>query len=190
MSTATRIKTAAEPLLMPDDGYRCDLAEGELRKMSPPGSAHGLVVMEVSFRLAERVRRDNLGSVFTAETGFRIGQGPDTVLAPNVFFIRRERIAVTGIPQAYFPEAPALVVEVVSPGDNAEEVDNKMRRWLAAGVELGWVVYPKGRTVTAYRGLDDIRVLTENDNLDGGSVVPGFTCRVGDLFAELGPKQI
>ena len=173
---------------MPDDGYRYDLVEGELRKMSPPGSAHGYVAMEVSLRLGEHVRCNKLGSVFAAETGFRIGRGPDTVLAPDVSFVRKERLAVTGIPDEYYPEAPALVVEVVSPGDTAEEVDDKMRRWFAAGVELGWVIYPRGRTVTVYRGLDDIRVLSADDVLDGNSVVPGFSCRVRDLFSALGSK--
>jgi len=144
--------------------------------------------MELSLRLGEHVRRNKLGYVFAAETGFRIGHDPDTVLAPDVSFIRKERIAVTGIPQEFYPEAPALVVEVVSPGDTAEEIDDKMRRWIAAGVEIGWVVYPRGRTVTVYHGLDNIRVLTENDTLDGGTVVSGFTCRVGDLFSALGPK--
>ena len=188
MSTVTRIATADELLHMPDDGYRYDLIEGELRRMSPPGSVHGYVAMELSLRLGEHVRCNELGNVFAAETGFRIGRDPDTVLAPDVSFVRKERLAVTGIPDEFYPEAPALVVEVVSPGDTAEEVDDKMRRWLAAGVEMGWVVYPRGRTVTVYRGLDDIRVLTEDDTLDGGAVVPGFRCRVGELFAALGPK--
>jgi Uma2 family endonuclease len=73
----------------------------------------------------------------------------------------------------------------VSPDDTAEEVDDKMRRWLAAGVELDWVIYPKGRTVTVHRALDDIRILTANDTLKGELVVPGFRCRVGDLFSAL-----
>ena len=108
------------------------------------------------------------------------------MLAPDTSFVRKERIAVFGIPKEYFPEAPALVVEVISPNDTAEEVDDKMRRWFAAGVELGWVIYPKGRTVTVYRALDDIRILTANDTLDGGTVVPGFHCRVGELFTAIG----
>jgi Uma2 family endonuclease len=173
---------------MPDDGYRYDLIDGELRKMSPPGGAHGFVAMEVAMRLADHVRRHQLGQVFAAETGFRIRRNPDTVLAPDVSFVRKERIAAHGITDEYFPEAPALVVEVVSPGDTAEEVDDKIQRWFAAGVELGWVVYPKRHTVTVYRGLDDIRVLKTDDMLDGGSVVPGFSCRVGDLFADLVSK--
>lgn len=188
MSTATRITTADELLHMPDDGYRYDLIEGELRKMSPPGSAHEFVAMEVAMRLAEHVRQHQLGQVFAAETGFRIGRNPDTVLAPDASFVRKERIAANGITDEYFPEAPALIVEVISPGDTAEEVDDKMPRWLAAGVELGWVMYPKGRTVTVYRSLDDIHVLKADETLGGGPVVPGFTCRVGDLFAALGSK--
>jgi Uma2 family endonuclease len=186
MSTATRPTTADELFHMPDDGFRYELIEGELRKMSPTGGEHGVLSIEVGYLLSDYVRRHALGQVFGAETGFRVRRNPDTVLAPDVSFIRKERIAVIGIPQEFLPEAPALVVEVVSPGDTAEEVDDKMRRWFAAGVELGWVIYPRGRTITVYRALDDIRILTADDVLDGDSVVPGFQCRVRDLFAALG----
>jgi Uma2 family endonuclease len=188
MSTATKIVTAEELFRMPGSAHRLELIDGELRQMTPAGSVHGFLTVEISSLLREHVRRHKLGGVVGAETGFRIGSGPDTVLAPDVAFIRRERLAVTGIPKAYYPEAPALVVEVVSPGDTAEEVDDKIRRWFAAGVELAWVVYPTGRTVTVYRGLDDIRVLSEKDVLEGDSVVSGFNCRVGDLFAVLDPQ--
>ncbi|MEX0642494.1 MAG: Uma2 family endonuclease [Pirellulales bacterium] len=186
MSTTTRIITADELLRMPDDGFRYELIEGELRKMTPTGAEHGFLSSEIDWLLRDHVKRSNLGQVFGAETGFLIGRDPDTVLAPDTSFVRMERIAVLGIPKEYFPEAPALVVEVVSPGDTAEEVDDKMRRWFVAGVELGWVIYPKGRTVTVYRALDDIRILTANDTLEGDSVVPGFRCRVGELFTALG----
>jgi Uma2 family endonuclease len=185
MSTATRLTSANELLHMPDNGYRYQLVEGELLKMTPAGSEHGFLSNEVAWRLTEHVKRNDLGEVFGAETGFLIGRNPDTVLAPDVSFVRKERIAVFGIPKEYFPEAPALVVEIVSPGDTAEEVDDKMRRWLAAGVEMGWVIYPRGRTVTVYRSLGDIHILTADDLLDGDDVVPGFRCRVGDLFSAI-----
>jgi Uma2 family endonuclease len=188
MTTATRTITADELLRMPNNAYRLELVEGELRQMSPAGGEHGFLSNQISWLLTEHVQRNDLGLVFCAETGFQIGRNPDTVLAPDVSFIRKERIAVTGIPPEFYPEAPALVVEVVSPGDTAEEVDAKLRRWLAAGVEMGWVVFPGGRSVTVYRALDDIRVLTVDDTLDGGDVVPGFECRVGDLFTALDPK--
>ena len=182
MSTTTRITTADELLRMPDDGFRYELLEGELRKMSPTGTEHGYLVSEIHGRLWNFVREHRQGIVTGAETGFRIDEDPDTVLAPDAAFIRQDRIAAIGIPQHFFPEAPALVVEVISPGDTAEEVDDKMRRWIAAGVELGWVIYPRGRTVTVYRGLSDIRVLSREDLLDGGDVLPGFQCRIGDIF--------
>jgi Uma2 family endonuclease len=185
MSIATSLTTAHDLLHLPDDGFRYELIDGALRKMTPAGSVHGFLSVEVAYRLSEHVRPNGLGRVFGAETGFRIRRDPDTVLAPDVSFIRKERIQTIGIPNEYFPEAPALVVEIVSPNDTAEEVDDKMRRWLAAGVELGWVVYPGGRSVTVYRSLADICVLGSADTLDGGSVLPGFRCRVGDLFSAL-----
>jgi len=170
---------------MPNNAYRLELIEGEVRQMSPTGSEHGVLCSEMCWRLAGYVRHHELGRVLGAETGFQIARNPDTVLAPDVSFIRKARIDVIGIPKEFFPEAPALVVEVVSPGDTAEEVDDKMRRWLQAGVELGWVVFPRGRTITVYRSLDDISILSSQDILDGYSVVPGFECRVGDIFAAL-----
>jgi Uma2 family endonuclease len=189
MSTATHTTTADELFRMPNNAYRLELVEGEVRQMSPAGGEHGYLSVEIALLLRDHAKRHELGFVMAAETGFQIGRNPDTVLAPDVSFIRKERIAVTGIPQEFYPEAPALVVEVVSPSDTAEEVDAKMRRWLSAGVELGWVVYPRGRSVTVYRALDNIRVLTADDTLDGGDVVPGFSCRMGDLFAALDPKR-
>ena len=170
---------------MPEDGFRYELIEGELRKMTPAGSEHGFLSNELAWRLTEHVRRHDLGQVFGAETGFRIGRKPDTVLAPDVSFIRKDRIQVLGIPKEFFPEAPALVAEVVSPGDTAEELDDKMRRWINAGVEMGWVVYPRGRSITIYRSLTDIRLISSGDTLDGESVVPGFKCSVSELFAQL-----
>ncbi len=185
MSTAAKIMTADQLLHLPDDGYRYALVEGELQKMSPAGSAHGFIVGNFSVILGHHILQNRLGLIAGAETGFLISREPDTVLAPDVAFLRQERIDVIGCPSAFFPEAPALVVEVASPGDTIEEVDTKIRRWLDAGVELAWVVHPGARTVTVYRSLEDIQVLTEKDTLSGESVVPGFECKVADLFAGL-----
>jgi Uma2 family endonuclease len=182
MSTVSQLVTAGDFLRIPNGAYRLELVEGELRKISPAGGLHGYLSIEIGSRLSDAVKRGQLGCVLGAETGFRIARDPDTVLAPDVSFIRQDRLRVIGLPQEFFPEAPALVVEVVSPSDTAEEVDDKIRRWFAAGVEVAWVVYPSGRSVTVYHGLNDIRVLTQDDTLDGGNLVPGFNCRVGDLF--------
>jgi Uma2 family endonuclease len=185
MSAVSQITTADELLRMPEDGYRYELIEGELRKMMPGGGEHGYISNRSGWRLTEYVERHKLGAVFGAETGFLVRRNPDTVLAPDLSFVRQARIDAIGIPAKFVPEAPALVVEVVSPNDTIDEVDEKIHRWFAAGVELAWVVHPGGRTVTVYRSLDNILVLTANDTLDGGDVVPGFSVRVGDLFAAL-----
>jgi len=182
MSTAEKITTADELFHLTKDGYRCELWRGELKEMSPTGSDHGFVVGNLSAILGHYILKNKLGRIAGAETGFLIEQNPDSVLAPDVAFVRQERIEAIGRPRVFYPEAPALAAEVASPGDTIEEVDTKMRRWLTAGAELAWVVNPRGRTVTIYRALNDIQVLTEQDTLTGESVVPGFECQVSELF--------
>lgn len=171
---------------MPSNGYRYELVDGELRKMTPGGSELGCTIFEITIPFGIYLKQHPLGRAFGAETGFLVSRDPDTVLAPDLSFVRQDRIDALGIPKTFFPEAPALIVEVVSPSDTIDEVDQKIRRWFAAGVQMAWVVNPRGRTVTVYRSLDDIRVLTSKDTLDGGDVVPGFAVPVGDLFAALG----
>jgi Uma2 family endonuclease len=181
MSTTSRLITAEELFRLPEDETQwCEL----IVHMSPPGGMHGVVGGQLIGLLSAHVRSKKLGAVL-AETGFIVARNPDTVLAPDGAFIRRERLQRAGVPKAYFSEAPALVIEVVSPHDTVSEVAAKMGRWLQAGVELAWVVDPFGRTVTVYRAADDIRVLTEKDTLSGGTVVPGFECPVAELFADL-----
>jgi Uma2 family endonuclease len=182
MSIVARTMTAEELLRMPEDGYRYELVEGELHQMAPPGFLHGMIGNDLSWRLAQYVQANGLGVVLAAETGFILGRNPDTVRAPDIAFVSKSQLDRCGLPEGYFPEAPALAVEVVSPSDTAEEVDSKVRSWLTAGTQLAWVVYPGGRSITVYRSLDDIHVLTEKDKLIGNSVVPGFECDVADLF--------
>lgn len=186
MSTAAHLLTADDLFRLPEDKSRwCELVEGEIVRMSPPGAVHGLVTQNLSVLLGHFVAEHNLGLTFAAETGFIVARNPDSVLAPDGSFVRRARIETLGVPATYFPEAPALVFEVLSPGDTVREVGMKMRRWLTAGVEHAWVVDAVNRTVTVYQAFDDIQVLTENDSLTGGNVLPGFECRVIDLFAGL-----
>jgi len=182
MSTATRVTTATQLLRLPRGEFRHELIQGELRTMSPAGSAHGFIIGNLSAILGHYILQNKLGLIAGAETGFLIEQDPDTVRAPDVAFVRNSQLERCGTPLAYFPEAPVLAVEVVSPDDTAEAVDLKIRSWLAAGTKLAWVIYPKGRTVTVYRSLDDIQVLSEQDSLSGESVVPGFECAIADLF--------
>lgn len=182
MSTTIQPMTAEELLLMKKDGFRYELVKGELKKMSPAGFEHGVVGMNMALLLSQHVKANNLGVICLAETGFKIETDPDTVLAPDVAFLRRERIQQTGRPKAFYPGAPDLAVEVVSPGDTKREVAEKVEGWLAAGSGAVWVVNPKPRTNAIHRTQTEVLTLGEDDELDGQDVVPGFRCRVSEIF--------
>lgn len=94
--------TAGELLALPDDGRRHELVEGELREMTPVGARHGEAAAALTVLLGQHVRAQRLGRVLAAETGFRISRNPDTVRAPDVSFVARERVPSTGPPDGYW----------------------------------------------------------------------------------------
>ena len=182
MATSAKLMTADELLMMPDDGRRYELIEGELIELVPPGAAHGFVASNSGGVLREFVRPRKLGVVFGAETGFVISTDPDTVRAPDAAFVAADRLPEGGLPVGYLRLAPDLLVEVVSPSDTASEVHDKVCEWLNAGCRLIWVAYPATRSVTVYRSLEDVRILGPDDMLDGVPVLEGFSIRVSELF--------
>lgn len=168
---------------MPDDGFRYELVKGELLRMSPTGTKHGEVTMNLAAPLHYHVKLHKLGQVYAAETGFKLETNPDTVRAPDIAFVRTQRIRSQGKLQGYGDGAPDLAVEVMSPGDTKREVAEKINEYFAGGARLVWVVNPKSKTVTVYRSSSDSTTLTENDTLDGGEVVTGFQIAVAEVFA-------
>ncbi len=182
MSAISQSLTAEELLRMPDDGFRYELVRGELKRMVPAGHQHGRMVLNFTTPLDQHVRAHSLGRVYAAETGFLLASNPDLVRAPDAAFIRRERLEESGEAEGYWPGAPDLAVEVISPGDTYADVEEKVRDWLNAGTRMVVVVNPRQRTVKVYRSLTDIMVLTEEDVLDGSAVVRGWKISVRDLF--------
>ena len=183
-STTTKLVTADELLMMPDDGFHYELVRGELKRMSPTGDEHGRITMELAAPLHAHVKRNRLGQVYAAETGFKLESDPDTVRAPDIAFVSAERIQARGRVEGYNEGAPDLAVEVLSPGNTKREMAEKVEDYFAAGARLVWIVNPKPKTITVYRSLVDTTVLTETDTLDGGEVVPGFQIPVTEIFAE------
>ena len=183
MAQETRAITADELLHMPDDGYKYELVAGRLRKMTPAGSLHGVVGMRLAIALGAYVDDQHLGVLFAADTGFKLASNPDTVRAPDIAFVARERIPAGGIPTAYWPGAPDLAVEVLSPTDVRSEVDEKIDEYLRSGVRLVWFVNPFERGVTVHRPGKRPLVLEEHDSVDGGDVLPGFSYPLARLFA-------
>lgn len=182
MTVTHKPVTAEELLYMPDDGLRSELVRGEVRRMAPAGNVHGRIAVNVTLPLGQHVRGHNLGTVYAAETGFKIESDPDTVRAPDVAFVSRKRVEEVGEVEGFWPGAPDLAVEVVSPGDPYTEVEEKVRDWLRAGSRMVVVVDPRNRTVSVRRSPTEARVLTEGDTLDGDDVVPGWELPVADVF--------
>jgi Uma2 family endonuclease len=153
----------------------------ELVLMSPAGFEHGYIALALGRILANFVSEHDLGRVLGAETGFQIARDPDTVRAPDVAFVRAERVPAA-LPRGFFEGAPDLAVEVLSPGDRASEVNAKVQDWLDAGCRLVWVADPQTRTVTAYRSRREVAVFATADTLTAGDVVPGFSIPVREIF--------
>ncbi len=174
--------TADELYKLPRKGRRCELLKGEPKETSPAGSRHGRIAMRLGSLIESHARINKLGTVYAAETGFKLTQNPDTVRAPDAAFVARERIPPEGEPEGYWAIAPDLVVEVVSPSDSAQDVHSKVNDWLRAGCKTVWVVYPETRTVAEYRSATRIRLLNEREELTGGDVLPGFSCIVEQIF--------
>jgi Uma2 family endonuclease len=181
MATTASITTAEQLLHAPGLG-RCELLRGELIMMSPAGSEHGSVVASITAPLTVFVKQHRLGTVFGAETGFQISRDPDTVRAPDVAFVRAERVAPKP-PKGFFPGAPDLAVEVVSPDDRAGKVSAKVQDWLAAGCAVVWVVDSDAQTVTVHGRAHEPIVLAASDTLVGGELLPGFRMPVAEVFA-------
>ncbi len=150
--------------------------------MNPAGGEHGVVIAELTWMLGQHIRQHNLGRLFGAETGFLLARNPDTVRAPDIAFVRQERIAITGIPQTYFPGAPDLAVEAISPSDRFEEVDAKVGDWFSHGCAAVWVVNPRRRTVAVYRSPRDARVFGAADVLEEPGLLPGWQLSVAKIF--------
>lgn len=150
--------------------------------MSPAGFNHGGIAGNIGLALGAFVKPRALGMVATAEPGFQIAHEPDTVRAPDVAYVRAERIPSGGV-KGFFQGPPDIAVEVVSPNDRASEVMTKAQEWLQAGCSLVWVVDPETRTISIYRSRSEITVLSETDTLTGGDVLPGFAVPVAEIFA-------
>jgi len=185
MTTIKTSLTEDDLLRMPDDGCRYELIEGDLKQMAPTGYDHGRLTVNLTTLIAAHVRSHKLGDVLAAETGFVIARTTDgraTVRAPDVAFVAAGRVPADADTSKFLELAPDLVVETLSPSDTAVEVEEKIDSWLRAGVRAALVVNPASRTVTLHRPPAEIIRLTAEDELDLGDVLPGFRCRVSEIF--------
>lgn len=183
--TQTGLMTADELLMMPDSRWGYELVRGKLKKYMPAGNLHGIIALKIGRILGNFAEDNDLGVVVAAETGFKIFQNPDTVRAPDSAFISKEKLARYGVTEKFFPAAPDLAVEVVSPSDKKKDIEDKIEDYLTAGVKLIWVIYPQKQFVVVHRQSKVVSILFENDELEGEDVVPGFSLPLEKLFVNL-----
>jgi Uma2 family endonuclease len=180
MTMVARRWTAEDLMALPRGRWRYELVAGALRASPPSDARHREVAAVLGARLSMATRAGRLGVVLYG-AGFRLASDPDTVRAPDVSFVRAERVP-GGAPAGCVDGAPDLAVEVLSRTDRTLDVEDRVAEYLAAGARLVWVLNPKHGRVTVHAPGAGARVLGADDRLDGGDVVPGFGCAVRDVF--------
>jgi Uma2 family endonuclease len=180
--TTASLLTAEELERISIPGKVTELIRGRLVVREPPGTHHGAIAANLAYYLGDFVRRQESGTIFAQDTGFKIAADPDTVRAPDVAFVARERVSEIGH-RGYAALAPDLLAEVLSPDDRPGEVLEKVANWLAAGTRIVWVIDPERREARVYRQDGSLAILGNDDALKGEDVLPGFTCPLKDVLA-------
>lgn len=179
---ATRaISTVDDLLRRSDAGQRYELVDGELVEMAPTNFEHGATEAHLGIRLGAFVDANGLGEVVVGEVLFQLDPGGRLARAADVAFVRRERLPGERSPGGVFQGAPDLVVEIISPGNSATEIQRKIDEWLEHGAQVVLAVYPERRTIVRWQQGQAV-ILREGDSLDLEPVLPGFRCAVAELF--------
>jgi Uma2 family endonuclease len=162
-------------------GKSTELVRGRLILHEPPGTWHGKLSARLLLRVGAFVEAHALGEVFGQDTGFRIASNPDTVRAPDLAFVGRDRLSHIAA-RGYAAVAPDLVAEILSPDDRPGDVTAKTAEWLAAGARLAWVLDPDRRAARVHRPDGSMSLVDAEGALDGEAVLPGFRLLLTDLY--------
>jgi len=165
-----------------------EVVNGEIVYMSPVGGLHHIITGNIYRTLDGHVVPNRLGIVFMDGLLYLLKenqQGLRGARVPDVSFVRKERIPKDWNMERPFPGAPDLAVEVVSPGDDVDELLERVRDYLEAGTAQVWVFYPRQKEIHQYRSStpDIVRVYTGRDQIDVDELFPGLVLIAEDLFA-------
>jgi Uma2 family endonuclease len=180
LTNKRKIWTDEELEALPKDGHKYELLEGDLI-MSPVHLNHSIVCMRITSRLLHFVEPRALGQLLDSSIGCRLAE--DLLLSPDVSFVSKERLKKIGlVPDKFLAGAPDLVVEVLSPSDRMRQINRKLDHYFEYGTKLAWLVNWRKQQVQVYTA-DSIESLTNLDDvLTGGSVLPGFKCKLRKIF--------
>ncbi len=181
-SVTERLMTAGELLALPDDGWKYELIEGRLVRVSPSSTWSSAVSANALTLINGFVRPRRLGVCGDADWGFVLGTDPDLVRSPDVAFVSAERIPASGLPKGFWHGAPDLAVEVRSPSDRTADVLRKVAEFLEAGTRLVWVLDPERRSAVVYRADGTVAAFGADGILDGEDVLPGFSLALAEVW--------
>lgn len=186
VAATTRLMTTEELLAMPEDGVERWLIRGELRQksMTVRNRWHSRITARVGQLLLNWLdhQPEPRGSVLSGEAGCRLRRDPDTTVGIDVVYISAELAARESEETSLIDGVPVLVVEILSPSDTQEEVDEKTDGYLQAGVAVVWVIDPHDRTVTIYRPGQEPELVNVRQELSGDPHLPGFRVPVAQIF--------
>jgi Uma2 family endonuclease len=180
-SVAQRLLTAEEFWQLPENDKRRELVRGEVIETMPPGATPGKIAIMLGRLLSIWADRFP-GSYVGAEASYILARDPDLLRAPDVSYVRADRITPGGVPEAFWTIPPDLAVEIVSPSETADDVRSKVRDFLAAGTPILWTVYPRPREVEVHTPDGLARTYSGDDVIEHADVLPGFSCKVTELF--------
>ena len=183
MTTAKpKLLTADDLLRLYSKGVKGELIRGVLHETMASGMRHGKIAMLLGAKFVMHVEPAGLGQVIGSDAGVLLERNPDTVREPDIAYISAERLPLDAEIDGYCPVPPDLVVEIVSPSDSEREVDDKATMWLSFGVRMVLVINPETRTIRVRQPDLPTIILTVDDTLDGGEVLPGFSCPVREIL--------
>lgn len=167
--------------LHPDKEYEIVAGQPEEKVMG--GARHGGIGARLIVRLGSYIEANQLGGIYGPDTTFQIGENQRI---PDVAFVSAARLPAAEEPEGIWPMAPDLAVEIISPNDLYERVISKVDEYFMGGVRQVWLISPEHKTVTIYTSPTHTTILTEADELVSEELLPGFRCRIADLFRSPG----
>lgn len=176
-----KLITGEELLAMGDIGP-CELIDGRIVPMAPTGGEHGILESELARHLGNFVADRDLGWVMVGEVGLYTRRDPDRVRGADVVFISKARLPE--LPKGFLEAAPELVVEIMSPDDRWQDVQQKLKEYFSIGVQWVWIVEPENRAVLVYRSRTEMQEFGEGDTVNGEGVLEGFRLPVASLLTE------
>jgi Uma2 family endonuclease len=188
MSTATppALMTADQMLALPDNGMDRELIRGELREspMTLRNRDHSSLNISISYALRHwlQTRPEPRGRIVGGEAGFRLKRDPDTFVGIDIAYVSAD--VVTGTPESfpYFEGPPILAVEILSPSDTQEKIDEKIDLYLETGVPLVWIVNAVRKTILVHRAGQEPELFNVRHEIADVPELPGFRAAVAELL--------